>query len=131
MFIKLFHFTISDTLKLVMTMSSFGSRLRVLRRSSNLKQEELAAVLNISKSAVSMYERDEREPSFQLIKQLAAYFNVTTDNLLGYQTNKSNPHGKEINLEQLSEDEVEYLKETLEVYRKMKRKTWLANDKDE
>lgn len=63
-------------------MSSFGDRLKQLRNSKNLFQEDLANKLNISKSAVGMYERNEREPSFELLKKIADYFNVSIDFLL-------------------------------------------------
>lgn len=87
-----------------------------------MKQEDLAGKLNISKSAVSMYERDEREPSFQLIKQMADFFNVSIDSLLGHDISRHEQ--TPFTLAELSEDEVEYLKESLEIYRKMKRKDW-------
>ncbi|UJW59122.1 helix-turn-helix transcriptional regulator [Bacillus sp. A116_S68] len=111
-------------MKLVMTMSSFGKQLKRLRLQHELKQEDLAAKLNISKSAVSMYERDEREPSFQLVKELARFFDVSTDDLLGHHDSKQEHENTVLSLEQLSDDEVEYLKESLEIYRKMKRNDW-------
>jgi transcriptional regulator with XRE-family HTH domain len=107
-----------------MTMSSFGKQLKRLRLQHELKQEELAAKMNISKSAVSMYERDEREPSFQLVKELASFFHVSTDDLLGHNDSKLYHDKTDISLDKLSDDEVEYLKESLEIYRKMKHKDW-------
>jgi transcriptional regulator with XRE-family HTH domain len=62
---------------------SFGKRLRELRRAKKITQKELARILKISESAVGMYERDEREPSFELTKKIADVFDVTTDYLLG------------------------------------------------
>lgn len=61
----------------------FGKRLRLLRQNKKLTQKELAKLINISESAVGMYERDEREPSFDLINKIAGFFEVTTDYLLG------------------------------------------------
>ncbi len=43
-------------------MSGFSEKLASLRREKGLTQAELAARLGISKSAVSMYERGNREP---------------------------------------------------------------------
>ncbi|SDZ33123.1 DNA-binding transcriptional regulator, XRE-family HTH domain [Evansella caseinilytica] len=100
-----------------------------MRIQRNLKQEELASILNISKSAVSMYERDEREPSFQLVKDIAAFFEVTTDQLLGVEPQRF-PATQLLpdNLaNSLSDDEIEYLRETLQIYRKMKQKASRAN----
>ncbi|WP_426453793.1 helix-turn-helix domain-containing protein [Paenibacillus sp. S-38] len=54
-----------------------------LRSEKKLSQDELATRLKISKSAVGMYERDQREPSFELVREIADYFDVSTDYLLG------------------------------------------------
>src|SRR5690606_5502028 len=55
-------------------MDKFGGRLRYLRTRKKLRQEDLAKELQISKSAVGMYERNEREPSFELVQKIANYF---------------------------------------------------------
>lgn len=62
---------------------TFGQRLRELRKSKNLSQEELGKVIHVSKVSISGYENDTREPGQEALKSLASYFNVTTDYLLG------------------------------------------------
>lgn len=62
---------------------SFGERLSFLRENKKLTQNELAEATNISRSRLSLYEIDKREPDIDTIKQLANFFNVTTDYLLG------------------------------------------------
>jgi HTH-type transcriptional regulator, competence development regulator len=69
---------------------TFGKRLRFLRKKKNMTQKDLADVFNLSESTIGMYERDEREPSFEFVRQLADFFNVTTDYLLG---RTELPHG--------------------------------------
>jgi HTH-type transcriptional regulator, competence development regulator len=69
---------------------TFGKRLRFLRKRRNLTQKDLADRFNLGESTIGMYERNEREPSFELVKQLADFFNVTTDYLLG-RTDNPNP----------------------------------------
>jgi len=64
-------------------LSTFGSRLRELRMKKGLRQEDLALKFKLSKSAIGMYERDEREPSIELIHKFADFFNVSVDYLLG------------------------------------------------
>ncbi len=64
-------------------MSIFGNRLRELRNEKGLSQSELAKQIRISKSAVNMYERGEREPNFETLEIIADYFNVDLDYLLG------------------------------------------------
>ncbi|WP_256972541.1 helix-turn-helix domain-containing protein [Saccharibacillus sp. O23] len=64
-------------------MATFGSRLKLLRSEKRLTQKDFAKLMNISESAVGMYERDEREPSFKILNQIADYFGVSYDYLLG------------------------------------------------
>lgn len=64
-------------------MINFGERLRLLRTRKGLSQLDFAKQIKISKSAVNMYERGEREPSFEVLETIADYFNVDLDYLLG------------------------------------------------
>ena len=61
----------------------FSERLRELRKSKDLSQSELAKKLNVSKSTISMLEVGSRKPSWELMEQIADYFNVDLDYLLG------------------------------------------------
>lgn len=60
-----------------------GQRLKYLRMQKNMTQERLAEVIGISRSALSMYELDEREPDIETIIKFADFFQVSTDYLLG------------------------------------------------
>lgn len=71
-------------------MSSFGNRLKTLRENHNLSQKEFANILNIANSTLSQYESDKRVPSDEVKLQIAKYFNVTTDYLLGNETKIKN-----------------------------------------
>lgn len=64
-------------------MGSFAQVFKDLRTKSKLTQQEMADKLNISRSSVGMYESGEREPSFELLEQIADYFNVDMNYLLG------------------------------------------------
>lgn len=64
-------------------MSKFSERFKELRKSRNLSQQELANYLKTSKSSVNMYERGEREPGIEMLENIADYFNVDMDFLLG------------------------------------------------
>lgn len=63
--------------------ATFGDRLRELRLSKGLRQIDLCEILKVSKSAVGAYERNEREPVYKQLMNLADYFNVSLDYLLG------------------------------------------------
>ncbi len=62
----------------------FGDRLRELRKNKNLSQEQLGSILNVSANAVYSWENNRTQPSIEAIKQIAEYFNVTTDYLLNF-----------------------------------------------
>lgn len=70
-------------------MSAFGAVLRKLRKQDGLTQSELGKALGISYSTVSMYERGEREPDFEMLEIIADYFNVSMDYLHDKETEKS------------------------------------------
>ena len=59
-----------------------GQRIALLRRQAGLSQAELASRLDISPSAVGMYEQGRREPSVDTLVALADLFRVSTDYLL-------------------------------------------------
>ncbi|MDO0824040.1 helix-turn-helix domain-containing protein [Desulfosporosinus nitroreducens] len=66
----------------------FSQRLVALRQKKGLTQEELAQMVNMSRSALSLYELSRREPDFSTLGTLADFFEVSTDYLLG-RTNES------------------------------------------
>lgn len=62
---------------------SFGDILKQLRKDAHMTQDELAQTLNVAKSTVSMYERGERFPGFEAVKEIADVFGISTDVLYG------------------------------------------------
>ena len=66
--------------------AKFSTRLRELRQSKGLRQEQVAKLIGVNKSAISTYENDIRQPSFEILVRLANLYRVSTDYLLG-QTN--------------------------------------------
>ena len=61
-----------------------GERIANLRKEKKASQEELADVLCTSRQAISKWERGESYPDIDRLKDLAAYFGVSIDYLLGY-----------------------------------------------
>ena len=59
------------------------SRIKQLREKRGLIQEILAAELGITQQMLSKYEKDVTLIKVDILKKIAAYFNVTTDYLLG------------------------------------------------
>lgn len=60
----------------------FGSKLRKLRELNGLDQKELAAIINISRQAVTNYENNLNTPKIKHVIKLSEYFNVPTDYFL-------------------------------------------------
>lgn len=58
-------------------------RLKEIRKSKNISQEQAANALGISVRAYQNYEYEQREPNIEMINKLADYYGVTTDYLLG------------------------------------------------
>lgn len=61
----------------------FANRLKELRTSNKLTQEDLANKINVGKSLISMYEKGNRKPSISNLEKLAVFFNVNLDYLVG------------------------------------------------
>lgn len=66
----------------------FALKLKELRENLGLSQRALAVKLGVSQSTIGMWESNQREPNFKTIEQLANFFDVTTDYLLGRTDNK-------------------------------------------
>ncbi|MCI8622896.1 MAG: helix-turn-helix transcriptional regulator [Provencibacterium sp.] len=61
----------------------FSERIRLLRKSYNYNQTELAARLGVSKQSVSNWENGNILPSIDMLIKMANLFSVSTDYILG------------------------------------------------
>ena len=61
----------------------FPQRLVLLRNEHNVTQEELGEVLGVSKGSVSKYEKGTAKPSYKNLWEIADYFHVSVDYLIG------------------------------------------------
>ena len=61
----------------------FKIRLKELRQEKGVSQQEIATLLNMSKMAISHWEKGNSEPSIEQLKALACYFDVSIDYLVG------------------------------------------------
>ena len=61
----------------------FSRRLKELRLSHNLKQSDMANLLDVSIRTYQRYESSDNETDFKTLIFLADYFDVSTDYLLG------------------------------------------------
>ena len=60
-----------------------STRLRQLRLDNHLRQEQVALLVGVSKGAISAYENDIRQPSYDVLVRLSNLYRVSTDFLLG------------------------------------------------
>ena len=60
---------------------SFGENLRTLREDACLTLKSVAEDINIDTSLLAKIERNERQPTKQIIKQVAEYFKVNEKEL--------------------------------------------------
>ena len=60
-----------------------GERLKELREESGFTQRELAEKLGINPVTYLHYEKSQREPPLSLLADMANFFEVSTDYLLG------------------------------------------------
>lgn len=61
----------------------FQERIKELRLSKKLTQQEVADRIGITRPAYTAYESGKRQPDFDTLETLAQLYEVTTDYLLG------------------------------------------------
>ncbi len=64
-------------------MNKFSNVLKELREEKKLSQIQFAKEFNVSQTTISGWETGYREPDFNTLIEIAKYFGVTTDYLLG------------------------------------------------
>ena len=59
------------------------NRIKVLREDADLTQAKLGSIIGVNSHTISCYELGTSQPNMQTLTQLAEYFNVTIDYLVG------------------------------------------------
>ena len=68
-------------------------RIRGMREDNDLKQEDIAKLLNCTQACYSNYENGKREIPSLVLEKLADFYGVSVDYLLG-RTNMKTPYPK-------------------------------------
>ena len=63
---------------------NIGKMIITKRKEKGITQDELAAYMGVSKASVSKWETGQSYPDITFLPQLAAYFNISIDDLMGY-----------------------------------------------
>ena len=64
------------------------NRLEELRKQRNIKQEELAAALEVSRQTIGYLENGRYNPSILLAFKIARYFNMSIEDIFIYEEAK-------------------------------------------
>lgn len=79
---------------------SFSTKLKELRESKGLSQEELAAKLNIPRSSITHYENsDDRLPRKSRLLEIANFFDVSIDFLLNEKSVSIKKEEKDVDID--------------------------------
>lgn len=88
-----------------------ADKIRTLREKRGITQSALAKQLGVTRSGVNAWEMGISIPSTQCVVELANFFNVSTDYILGVSSSSA------ISVEGLSDREVASVLEIIECYR--------------
>lgn len=64
-------------------MNTFSTRLKELRIEKGLTQKNLAEAIGTTDDSIFSWEKGRSQPSFEMLKVLCIFFDVSTDYLLG------------------------------------------------
>lgn len=82
----------------------YGERIRQLRKENNMTLRELSEKLKIPFTTLGNYEREDREPSFKILVDIANFFGVSVDYFTGKKNGiTSNGFLKEGYIEEISQ----------------------------
>lgn len=103
-----------------------GNNIKELRKSKRMTQRDLAEAMKVSQQTVGAWETERAIPGADTLSELADYFNVTTDYLLGRPDKKDD----ETKTADIDDDDVIFTyegrripKEDLELIRRIMRGT--------
>jgi len=103
---------------IIKKIKSFGEHLRTLREESGLTLKFVSEQISIDTSLLAKIERNERQPTKQIIKQFAGFFKVDekelqNDFLSDVIANKILEEEADLSILKVAEEKVKYLKSNL------------------
>lgn len=105
-----------------MNILNFSENIIKLRYKKGITQEELADFVGVTKASVSKWETKQSLPDIMLLPRLAAYFDVTVDELLGYEPNLSREQIQKIYFDFTKEFAEQPFEEVMEKSRQLVKK---------
>ena len=103
---------------IIKKIKSFGEHLRTLREESGLTLKFVSEQIGIDTSLLAKIERNERQPTKQIIKQAAGFFKVDekelqNDFLSDFIAYKILDEKADLSILKVAEEKVKYLKSNL------------------
>src|ERR1700742_128525 len=86
-------------------MTKISSNIKFLRKKKGLTQQQFADQVGIKRSLVGAYEEERAEPKYDLLKNIATFFDITVDDFINETINEKwvpKPKGDPANLRILS-----------------------------
>lgn len=78
---------VTESCKKESLVDMFSEKFKKLRQSQGLTQVQMADKLEVSPSAIGMYEQGRRKPDSDMLKKICQMFNVSVDYLLDVSVN--------------------------------------------
>ncbi len=94
---------------------SFGARLRAVRRSAGLSQQQVGALFHSEKSRITHFEKGDSAPPFDVLLTLADYFQVSVDWLVGRDAFAHPPQMGGEQMESVPDQQIEVLNRRLSI----------------
>lgn len=106
-------------------MKNYNDKLRELREDNDLKQKDIAKILGINQQVYSRYELGIRPLPIELLIKLCKFYNVSSDWVLGLDTQDQKDLDININhsdilyhtLNQCSDNELELITQLIKTYK--------------
>jgi transcriptional regulator with XRE-family HTH domain len=66
------------------------NRIKLLREELKISQKELALKLGLTEGSVSLYEKGDRKPSYEILIKLSEIFGCSIDYIIGISNDRNN-----------------------------------------
>ncbi len=104
------------------------NRIKLLREELGMTQKDLSIKLDLTEGSISLYEKEDRKPSLEVLVKLSEIFNCSIDYILGKSDIRNPEELKNIQFANaggldtngLDEDDLEELQRQIDYIKKMK-----------
>lgn len=104
------------------------NRIKLLREELGMTQKDLSIKLDLTEGSISLYEKEDRKPSLEVLVKLSEIFNCSIDYILGKSDIRNPEELKNVQFANaggldtngLDEDDLEELQRQIDYIKKMK-----------